>query len=205
MVLCVPGSDGCPMTSGLSCCPSCSFGTLNWSPRRRRSRPLCSSWTTIRSSPTRSRPGCGRCAPAGRCPSMRGGDGSWTSSSRTSMTSSGGRNAVPGGGRRHRDRRPARVVRMPRRHRRGHTACPDGRTRRGRRPRTHGVREGEATAPAVAVAGGRVPRVDVVRGELNPIPCQNPCVGLTCCSRLGARPIRLVYLFMVRVCAASAE
>jgi hypothetical protein len=40
MVLCVPGSDGCPMTSGLSCCPSCSFGTLNWSPRRRRSRPL---------------------------------------------------------------------------------------------------------------------------------------------------------------------
>ncbi len=41
MVLCVPGSDGCPMTSGLSCCPSCSFGTLNWSPRRRRSRPRC--------------------------------------------------------------------------------------------------------------------------------------------------------------------
>jgi hypothetical protein len=39
----------------------------------------------------------------------------------------------------------------------------------------------------------------VVRGELNPIPCQNPCVGLTCCSRLGARPIRLVYLFMIRV------
>ncbi len=52
---------------------------------------------TIRSLPTRSRPGCGRCAPASRRPSMRGGDGSWTSSSRTSMTSPGGRNAVPGG------------------------------------------------------------------------------------------------------------
>ncbi len=24
IVLCIPGSDGCPMTSGLSCCPSCS-------------------------------------------------------------------------------------------------------------------------------------------------------------------------------------
>jgi hypothetical protein len=38
----------------------------------------------------------------------------------------------------------------------------------GRRPRTNGVQEGEVTALVVAVAGGRVPRVDVVRGELNP-------------------------------------
>jgi hypothetical protein len=29
------------MTSGLSCCPSCSSGTLNWSPRRRKSPPRC--------------------------------------------------------------------------------------------------------------------------------------------------------------------
>ena len=41
MVLCVPGNDGCPITSGPSCCPSCSSGTLNWSPRRRRSPPRC--------------------------------------------------------------------------------------------------------------------------------------------------------------------
>jgi hypothetical protein len=39
MVLCILGNDGCPMTSGPSCCPSCSSGTLSWSPRRRRSRP----------------------------------------------------------------------------------------------------------------------------------------------------------------------
>ena len=76
MVLCVPGSDGCPMTSDLSCYPSCSSGTRNWSPRRRRSPPRCSSWKTIRSSPARSRPGCGRCAPAGRCRSTRDGEGS---------------------------------------------------------------------------------------------------------------------------------
>jgi hypothetical protein len=48
------------MPSVPSYCPSCSFGTLSWSPRRRRSRPRCWSWKTIRSSPTRSRPGCGR-------------------------------------------------------------------------------------------------------------------------------------------------
>ena len=41
MVLCVPGSDGCPMTSGLCCCPSCSSGTLNWPLRLRRSPPRC--------------------------------------------------------------------------------------------------------------------------------------------------------------------
>src|SRR5260370_379376 len=58
VVLCVPGNDGCPMTSGLSCYPSCSFGTPSWSPRQRRSRPRCWSWKTIRNSPTRSRPGC---------------------------------------------------------------------------------------------------------------------------------------------------
>jgi len=66
MVLCAPGNDGCPMTSGLSCCLSCSFGTPSWSLRRTRSRPRCWSWKTIRGSPTRSRPSCGRYAPAGR-------------------------------------------------------------------------------------------------------------------------------------------
>src|SRR6266581_3077318 len=58
---------------------------------------------------------------------------------------------------------------MPPGHRRGLAACPDGPARRGRRPCTHRVREGEATAPLVALAGGRVPRVGVVRGELKPV------------------------------------
>jgi len=35
-----------------------------------------------------------------------------------------------------------------------HAACPDGPARRRRRPGAHGVREGEATAPVVAAAGG---------------------------------------------------
>jgi hypothetical protein len=39
-----PGSDGCPITSGPSSCPNYSFGTPNLPPRRRRSRPRCSSW-----------------------------------------------------------------------------------------------------------------------------------------------------------------
>jgi hypothetical protein len=29
----------------------------------------------------------------------------------------------------------------------------------------------------VSVAGGRAPRVGVIRGELNPVPCQNPVCG----------------------------
>ena len=41
---------------------------------------------------------------------------------------------------------------MPRGHRRGFAACPDGPARRGRRPCTHRVREGEATAPLVVAA-----------------------------------------------------
>jgi hypothetical protein len=69
------------------------FGILSWSPRRRRSRPRCWSWRTISSSPTRSRPDCGRYAQAGRCLSIRGRDGSWMSSSRTLMTSAGETNA----------------------------------------------------------------------------------------------------------------
>jgi hypothetical protein len=39
MVVCAPGSDGCLMMSVPFCCPSCSSGTLSWTPRRRRSRP----------------------------------------------------------------------------------------------------------------------------------------------------------------------
>ena len=68
----------------------------------------------------------------------------------------------------------SRAVRMPRGHRRGFAACPDGPARRGRRPRTHRVREGEATAPLVALASGRVPRVGVVRGELKPVLFEPP-------------------------------
>src|SRR6202022_2934594 len=75
----------------------------------------------------------------------------------------------PACGRGYRDRRAVRAVRMPRGHRRGLAACPDGPARRGRRPCTHRVREGEASAPLVALAGGRVPRVGVVRGELIPV------------------------------------
>src|SRR5262249_10366132 len=97
MVMCAPGNDGCLMMSVLSCWPSCSFGTLSWPPRQRRSCPRCWSWKTNRNSVTRSRPNCGRYVPTGRCPSMRDGDGSWMCSSRTLMTSPCGSNAAAGG------------------------------------------------------------------------------------------------------------
>src|SRR5208282_2426369 len=80
---------------------------------------------------------------------------------------------------------------MPRGHRRGHAACPDGLARRGGRPRTHGVQEGEVNAPVVAVARGRVPRVGVVRGELNPA-CSAIAATRATQGSDAARPVRSV-------------
>ncbi len=168
MVLCAPGSDGCPMTSVPSCCPNCSSGTLSWPPRRRRSHLRCWSWKTIRNSPTRSRPSCGRYARAGRCPSIRGGDESWMSSSRTSMTSPGERSRRSASGRGCRDRRAARIGTMPRGHRRGHAACPDGPARAGRRPCTHRVRDGEATHLSLPSLADECPEWEWYEESWNP-------------------------------------